>query len=60
LPFYAAENTFLLNQKDFFSETTAKCTKKRYKLAIFAKIKTDFQTASKVVSEIPYTLQSFN
>jgi len=27
--FYATEKNFLLNQKDFFSETTVKCLEKR-------------------------------
>ena len=29
LPFYAAEKNFLLSQKDFFSETNAKCFEKK-------------------------------
>jgi len=37
LPFYAAEKIFSLNQKDFFSGTTAKCPEKRYKLATLPK-----------------------
>jgi hypothetical protein len=33
LPFYAAEKNFLLNQKDFFSGTNAKCPVKPATLA---------------------------
>ena len=34
--FLKTEKNFLLNRKDFFSETTAKCPEKRCKLATFS------------------------
>ena len=33
--FLKTETNFLLNRKDFFAETTAKCPEKRYQLATF-------------------------
>ena len=50
LTFYAAENTFLLNQKDFFSETNTTCPEKYLHQRLFPKRDTKVRGSSIFVS----------